>query len=264
MSEQISVTGSEHVIAPQGGNLEAGIEANIAPLPKELTTPATPTGERYARIPTHFRNPDDPMGSVLWIVEPGTQSIDIDPALEGSLVQRGKEFLMAKAAQDDAEAAVAAIKPQLKKDIERVPGLAGLHYEQLGLGLTDIEQNPAVLVNEAELRARLGSDFYELAEQEVTFTLNLAREILDRTGKPLTPEYVRQLFELALEISIGDPEVRASILSSKTKTTVDKQAAAKLWEAGRLREGDLAFKTTFALTPDSKPRTAPKARKEEK
>lgn len=264
MGDRQPIPFSELGINTQAEEDNTAADSAIPELPRELTTPSTPTGERYGRLPTRFQDPDDETGVVLWIVEPGTKKIDASPIQEATAIEVGRDYLLAKNELDDIDEEVERLKPDAKEAIEAIPGVAGIHFEQLGLGLTDIEKNSATLTDEAELRQRLGPEFYDLTKQEVTVTFKLAKEILDRTGKPVTPEYLTQLVELVLEFSLGDSEIAQTILTTKTKTIVDKKVAATFWEAGKIGEGDLEFRSTHALTPDSKPRTAVKTKKEEK
>ena len=233
-------------------------------LPRELVNPTTADGQRYGKLPTSFQNPDKKIGRVFWITEPGTEEIEISTDEEGSLVGLGIEFINATNAQASAEKRVKEVKEKIKKGLGSIPGATGLYYEKIGVDLTNIEQITAVIPEdrEAELRERLGPEFYDLAEQEVSLVFELTRRIVDITGKPVTPEYLTELTHLVLTICLGNSEEAASLIKSKTKTTVDKEVAADLYIDGKLQEGDLKFVSKFALTPDAKPKTAPRKQEE--
>lgn len=228
------------------------------PLPPELMPkPHVPGGDRYGEAPTHWQNPSDRVGRVMFRTDPGVDQVDLSPGVEGVIVGGGYDFLLAKGAWDVADKDT---KPEVKAAIEKAAGVTGVYYEQLGLGLTNIEHISVVAKDEDALREKLGSRFYNLVEQNTSVTYAFTREIITRSGKPLTPQMFEQLVSLALDIVGVSLEDQAGALSTETKTKIIKEVAARMWQAGVIDENDIKFERTYALTPDSKPRTAPKAK----
>lgn len=238
---------------------EAVIVFNPNPLPPELMpTPVAKGGGRYEKLPTHFQNIDDEVGRVWWRVEPGTQRVSVGPGLEGTLIEGSEELLIRRSRRDEEDKRIEELRPVIKTGFESVEEATGLYFERLGLGLTNIESVSVRLKDEKELREALGPEFYELAEQTATITLKLTREISTAMGKPLTPELFIQIVSLAMDILGVGLETQADTFTSGTTTKVDKEAARRLWREGKIDEGDVEFVKSYALTPDSMPRTAVK------
>ncbi len=236
---------------------ESEVQFTSYPLPVELMqTPKTSDGSRYDRLPTHFQDPNDEVGRVWWRTEPGIEKVSVSPGKEGVLIDVSKEFLERRSRIDIEDARISELKPGIKESFDAIEGVTGLHFEQLGLGLTNIESISVQLTDEESLRQRLGSEFYNLVEQTTGVTLKITKEILTNTNRPLTPQYFEQLVSIALDIVGVDLETQSGALNIETKTRVRKEVAARLWQEGKIGTGDVNFVKSYALTPDSIPRTA--------
>ena len=227
-------------------------------LPPELMpTPVAKGGGRYDKLPTHYQDSDDEIGRVWWRTEPGVETVTVSPRLEGSLLEDSSEFLVRRSRWDQDGERIEELKPGIKEDLESIEDVTGLYFEQLGLGLTNIESISVRLRDENGLRESLGPEFYELVDQQTaTVKLKLEREVLIKDGKPLTPELFIQVVSLAMDIMGIDLQNQADILSSGSTTRVDKRVARRLWQQGKIGKGDVEFVKSYALTPDSMPRTA--------